>query len=149
MIEMCEMIKEVSQKVQKVEEMIATVEKIRHVEKSMSDLIDETIVLQCDVESKHDEFMRYVDVRFESMLNTMRMVTNSTIHFKDIDYGEASSIEERDDANSDIVENAENEIKAEGTIVEKSLKDYMDEYIKGAWSIEEYLKEEDDEVDLS
>ena len=77
------------------------------------------------------------------------MVTNSTIHFKDIDYGEASSTEERDDLNSDMVENAESEIKAEGTIVEKSLKDYMDEYIKGAWSSEEYLKEEDDEVDLS
>ena len=45
-----------SQKVQKVEAMIATVEKIKHVEKSMSDLIDETIDLQCDVESKHDEF---------------------------------------------------------------------------------------------
>ena len=55
----------------------------------------------------------------------------------------------RDDANSDIVENVENEIKAERTIVEKNLKGYMDEYIKGAWSIEEHLKAEDDEVDLS
>ena len=158
-IEVYKMITEMSKKIEKIEEQFEVIKKIKHGEKDVNTLNEVVIDLQNHMDSNHDKFMQYVDEKFEKMMNTMFAMIKNTDGFENDDDGETTTIKESEQS---IGENYENEgveettseelLIEEGDNVEydKTFKDYLDEYVKGDWSIEEYIDaQENFGVDLS
>ena len=137
------------------------IEKIEYVEKDVKNWNDMVIDLQNDKESNHDEFMQYIDEKFERMTRTMTFMIKNTIvekHDDDEKTANSEDSEESFDESSEkkIIEEYEDidkitkkaiieegDTKIENT---KNLDEHMVECINGKMSIEEFfdLPEESD-----
>ena len=161
MIKVYEMIIEMSKKIEKIEEKFEMIEKIEYVENDVKNLNDMVIDLQNDKESNHDEFMQYIDEKFERMMRTMTFMIKNTKKVEKNDDEKTTNSEESEESKDENFESDKiDEITNEETIIEegdtmveksKSYNKYLVEYINGEWSIEEYFKEseESEEIDLS
>lgn len=160
-IKVYDMINEMSKKIEKIEECFEMIGRIEYVEKDVNNLNEMVIDLQNDKESNHDEFMQYIDEKFEKIVQTMAfMIKNTKKVEKNI--SETTTNDEESEGSSD--ENLENDEIEQNTKDEAIIEEgdteieqttnyhkYLVEYINGEWSIEEYLNEskESDEIDLS
>ena len=103
--------------------------------------------------------MQYVDEKFEKMMDTLFAMIKNTDGFENDDDGETTTIKESEQSTGENYENegveettSEELLIEEGDNVEydKTFKDYVDEYVNGDWSIEEYIDaQENFGVDLS
>ena len=119
------------------------------------------IDLPNDQESSQDEFIQYVDEKFEMMMRRMTFMIKNTKKVEKKDDEKTTNSEESEESKDENFESDKiGEITNEETIIEegdtmvenaKSYNKYLVEYINGEWSIEEYFKEseESEEIDRS
>ena len=142
------------------------IDKIEHVEQDFKNMNRAVIDVQKHVESNHDEFMQYVDAKFEEMMRTRAFMVKNT---KDVEKNNDEKTTNDEESEESIDENSEKKIIEEyeeidqitkKAIIEEgdtkienteNLDEHMVKCINGKLSIEEFfdLSEESEGVDQS